>query len=460
MSIYKIGEDLSFSPKHNILTPKQALADDKIAKRFIKMAKKLRRIAPKAKDFLYGHAIMLHAAEAALVDQNTGEQLLGDDGKPITAVFEQYKLKNGKDSVRWKCSKKGLMPYKNANGDVFAEEELIKAYKKWIGKPLCKDHKSESVDGIRGIIIDTYYDSKFKRVHALFALDKINYADLARKVETGYANAVSMGTAVGRSICTECGNVATTEREYCDCIRNRTNYGELNYDLNPIELSLVVSGADQLARIRNIVASMNDYVQTKQARITKLVNDRCVNPTELQSLAESISEVQKKLNGLMQAEKEGHISCAKDIGETSKLIEVLREERDRYDENSEDYLKIDKKIKELIEEVTAGEKPEKQEERAKVWPQATMGGGPSFSSMSIEDTPHPAPGSWDPSNRYACNKNGGGKQGALSDEMSLLRSKIESLNNSLNELKKIVSKEENNMNSARLRARAKARRAY
>ena len=42
------------------------------------------------------------------------------------------------------CSKEDIMPYKNANGDIFPEEELVKAHKKWVGKPLCKDHKSES----------------------------------------------------------------------------------------------------------------------------------------------------------------------------------------------------------------------------------------------------------------------------------------------------------------------------
>ncbi|HLG26276.1 MAG TPA: LAGLIDADG family homing endonuclease, partial [Paenisporosarcina sp.] len=78
------------------------------------------------------------------------------------------------------------------NCDIFPEEELIKAHKKWVGRPLCLDHKSSSVDMIRGVIVDTYYDRKHKRVIALCALDKINYPDLARKVSTGYATSVSM----------------------------------------------------------------------------------------------------------------------------------------------------------------------------------------------------------------------------------------------------------------------------
>ena len=82
MAIDKFGENLNFST-NNILTPKQALNDKKIAARFVKLAKKLKRIAPKAKDFLYGHCIMMHAAEAALIDQNTGELLLNKSGEPV-----------------------------------------------------------------------------------------------------------------------------------------------------------------------------------------------------------------------------------------------------------------------------------------------------------------------------------------------------------------------------------------
>lgn len=459
MAILKIGENISFSAETDLLTPKQALHDKKIAARFVKMAKNLRKIAPKAQDFLYGHAIMMHAAEASLVDQETGE-LLNHDGKPLTAQFEKYKLKNGKDSVRWKCSKEDVLPYKNANGDIFPEEELIKAYKKWIGKPLCKDHKSESVDGIRGIIIDTYYDPKFKRVHALFALDRKNYGDLARKVETGYANSVSMGTAVGRSICTDCGNPALTEREYCSCIKGRRNYGEINLDLSPIELSLVVNGADGRARIRNIIASLNSYVQTKQDRISELTAQRCVNPTELQSLADTVNEIQIKLSGLMQIEKSA--TGEADLG---SLVAALKELKD--DPEAAEALKSrimsllgnEGQSEELIDtEQIADEKPKP--------PMRPGPGGPSWSPMSGEglegkttSTPLSNMTDTEEMKNFANSTEEDDKQGAYSNELCLLRSKIGSMQKSLIELKK-VSKEENNMNSARLRARAKARRAY
>lgn len=225
----------------------------------------LKLVSAKPDEFLYAHAIMMHAAEASLIDQETGEHIKNAKGEPVKGWFEDVTDEGGNKSVKW-VSPDGIKLYKNANGDIFPEEDLIKAHKLWVGKPLCKDHQSSSIDGVRGIIIDTFYDHKHKRVHALFALDKKNYPDLARKVEAGYAVNVSMGTAVGRSICTECSKVAHNDREYCHHIRSRANYGEINKDLNPIELSIVVTGADPKAKVKMVFAHLNSYLAKRSSK--------------------------------------------------------------------------------------------------------------------------------------------------------------------------------------------------
>ncbi len=236
--------------------------DAAIQARFAKVAADLRdaqrkaggrELSPFVDDFIYASCIMMHSSEAALVDQDTGEPVKNAKNEPVRGWFEQVKLANGQESIKW-VSPDDIKPYKNNNGDLFPEAELLKAYKNWVGKPLCKDHVSNTVDGLRGLIVDTYYDPKFKRVHALFALDKKNFPDLARKVEAGYACSVSMGTGVGRSVCYDCQNVATASHEFCGHVKSRTHYGEINLDLNPIELSLVVTGADPRAQVRKIIA--------------------------------------------------------------------------------------------------------------------------------------------------------------------------------------------------------------
>ena len=279
MVILKFGSAINFST-HDVKPTDVAINDDYVVARFKKVASQYKRIAPKANEFLYFSAIMMHAAERSLYDDNN---LLrkSADGSDVKAEW----LIDGNGSWKWKCSDASIKPYKNNNGDIFPESELKKAYKKWVGKPLCKDHQSSSVEGMRGLIIDTFYDEKNKCIIGLCALDKVTYGDLARNVQTGVANSVSMGTAVGRSICTECGNIAKTEGEYCDHVKNRIAYGEINVDLAPIELSLVVNGADPLARVRQIIAATNTIENTLKKSGTSTTLE------QLSSIKEEVSDL-------------------------------------------------------------------------------------------------------------------------------------------------------------------------
>lgn len=272
-------------------------ADPEINARFKKFAEELKQIAPKAKDFLYFSAIMMHAAEAATID-GEGNIKVGSDGRPIKFGWE-----NNGDSIKWFCTDNSIRPYKNSNNDIFPEKELIAAHKKWVGKPLCLDHKSSSVDAIRGVVVDTYYDHKNKRVIALCALDKVNYDDLARKVSTGYATSVSMGTAVGKAICSDCGTVAKVEADFCDHMRRKSCYGEINIDLSPIELSIVVNGADPNAKIRTIVASANDAINTYAGLKEKISNGN-VDVKELGEIRIALQEITERLEGLETAAEE------------------------------------------------------------------------------------------------------------------------------------------------------------
>ena len=226
---------------------KAALADPIIVERFNKFAQHIRNIAPKSDDFLYFSIIFLKSAEASLIDDNGSTKKLAG-GEHAWGYFDE----------NWKWHG-NVKPHRNNNGDIFPEVELKKAASRWVGLPLCKDHQSSSVDGIRGIILDTHYDEKLKQVVGLCALDKVNYPELARKVETGLVRYGSMGTAVETSICTECSNKATTQDEYCQHILGSTAHGEINVGLNPIEYSLVVQPAEPAARLLRCIASLQNY---------------------------------------------------------------------------------------------------------------------------------------------------------------------------------------------------------
>lgn len=265
MALIKLGE--AFTITASDLQSSDVIANSpEVNEYFTKMAQELKVIAPKANDFLYFTAIMMHAAEASALNEDGSLKSLAS-GEPVKVWWE----KKG-DSWKWNSNDSSLKPYRNANLDIFPEEELLKAHKKWVGKPLCLDHKSSSVEMVRGLILDTYYDHKLKRVVALCALDKKNYPELARQVSTGYAASVSMGTGVERAICTDCGTVAKAEPEFCQHMKYRTCYGEINVGLNPIELSIVVNGADPKAKIKHVIAAANNiakYVAMKEEQDNK-----------------------------------------------------------------------------------------------------------------------------------------------------------------------------------------------
>jgi hypothetical protein len=267
MSFIKIGELVGIDIQST--ESSAPMVDQDALNKFYKMAGDLKKVAPKADDFLYMVAVIMHAAEASAVN---------DDGTPKLNRFgEEVKVgwDTSNNTWRWVSSDPSVRAFKNSNGDIFPESQLITAHKKWIGKPLCLDHKSSSVDHTRGFIVDTYYDRKLKRVVALCALDKANYPELARKVSTGMQTAVSMGTAVGQAICYDCAKVARVESDFCSHMKTKSGYGEINVDLNPIELSIVVNGADPKAHIKQVLAAanhLNAYVESKQNEIEKLAD--------------------------------------------------------------------------------------------------------------------------------------------------------------------------------------------
>ena len=320
MLIIKLGEATVITSA-DIHSANNVMSDPIILERFQKVATELKTIAPKADDFLYFSAVMMHAAEAALLD-NESVIIKDANGNDVTAEW-----KKEKNSWSWICSDSNVRPYKNSNNDIFPEEELIKAHKKWVGKPLCLDHKSSSVDMVRGVVVDTYYDHPNKRVIALCALDKKNYPDLARKVSTGYAASVSMGTAVGKAICYDCGNVATIESEFCNHMKNKTTYGEINIDLNPIELSIVVSGADPRARIRHIVAaadSIAQYIDSKEG-LSKKADDLEHEESE----DKKIKYLREGLDKLKDAIQELNELDGCDLGAVPETLNAAREQIDK-----------------------------------------------------------------------------------------------------------------------------------
>ena len=119
----------------------------------------------------------------------------------------------------------------NDNGDAFRWAELLRRYATFIGSPVNLDHDNDDIKKAIGWIIDAEPKHDKQYVDIIMAIDRKmankKYPGLVGKtaeeqglVEKGDVTDVSMGCYVEKSICSACGNVASTPLEYCSCIRN------------------------------------------------------------------------------------------------------------------------------------------------------------------------------------------------------------------------------------------------
>lgn len=269
--------------------------------RFREIVAGIKKVAPRSDDFIYFVCRAIHSMEAANIDPVTGK-VTGDGFVNEAGVWESP-------------TGRTPFPYVNQNGDAFPEKELLKvaelgengqpdklSYHTFIGRGLFVNHASDDAEKIRGIILDATWDEKTKGVDLLVACDKIAYPELARQIQAGYSNDVSMGTQVSHSVCSECGNVAKTEDDYCDHIRtakgsffNGRPVYEANFGLNFIEISVVATGADPKAKIRQVLAHLNKAVQARRASLEKV--------DEKMSDSAKLSEAQRAVDTIRQALK-------------------------------------------------------------------------------------------------------------------------------------------------------------
>jgi hypothetical protein len=110
----------------------------------------------------------------------------------------------------------------NDNFDEFPAEEIKKAYATFVGKPVFVNHNNDDHRRMRGLIIDAVLHedrnpdgSPDTWVEGLMEIDGLRYPKLAKALIKRHIERTSMGVDVEYSICSKCGNKATTPLEYC-----------------------------------------------------------------------------------------------------------------------------------------------------------------------------------------------------------------------------------------------------
>src|SRR5690606_7186809 len=110
----------------------------------------------------------------------------------------------------------------NDNYDHFPAEEIKKAYKTFIGKPVFVNHNNENHRRARGVIVDAALHedtnpdgSPDTWVEVLMEVDAVRFPRLAQAILAGEIDRTSMGTDVAFSVCSVCENRAETPLDYC-----------------------------------------------------------------------------------------------------------------------------------------------------------------------------------------------------------------------------------------------------
>lgn len=149
----------------------------------------------------------------------------------------------------------------NENLDAFRDIELLKVkddgrfcYETFQLTPLLEEHDYSNIPAIAGgFVVDAYFDDEDeddKKVMTLIAVDTVKKNGFAKDLLSGHVKTFSMGCVCGQTRCSVCNNVAKSEAEYCNHIKNKfitRQAFEWCEDVWYRELSIVRNPADKKA---------------------------------------------------------------------------------------------------------------------------------------------------------------------------------------------------------------------
>jgi hypothetical protein len=243
-------------------------------------------------------------------------------------IIKEMKARNGANLL-WVRARAIDADVCNANGDYFEESELTKevdcqgkkmpAYKTFEGVPIYTNHKNDNIEEAKGMVVYAEWDDEEKCVYCVFFIDEDAYPDIARGVRQGYIHDVSMGCSVNEGKCSICGNKATTEKDYCDCLKkykgkmhpSGKKAFEYNYGIKFIELSCVGDGAFDACEILELY-DQDDLLQKAAGTIKSAqalnssislavsMNDEISDKREVESALRQLQNLNKDIIKIAQ----------------------------------------------------------------------------------------------------------------------------------------------------------------
>lgn len=260
----------------------------------------------------------------------------------------------------------------NANGDYFPDDELEKSYESFIGKNLHLNHDADDVAKAVGKIIDAWFVRTDGDIYVvcLCKIDKKLHPELARNIETGIIDSVSMGCSCQECECSICGCKAHNESEMCEHLKNflgreidvngqKKKVSSINRGITFNELSLVGDPADSNAHMYQIYANKRSDGMNKKA-----MQD---GKTEDVVQEEVKQEIEKTLKDKEETETKAEEKTVKEEvkevkEEIKETVEQLDQAKEVIEEKKEELKDLKEEVKDIKEEKVEEVKEETKEE--------------------------------------------------------------------------------------------------
>lgn len=161
----------------------------------------------------------------------------------------------------------------NQNFDGWPSEELKKAYRTFLGKPVFVNHVNDDPRKARGVVVAARFvengDDKF--IEVIQEVDAEKFPKLAHELISGGLDSVSMGAEARICKCSYCGNEASDMLSMCSHVLSKKGQvlGRVNddgtredvlvyeecRDVSFFELSYVFDPADETAVVSNVLTA-------------------------------------------------------------------------------------------------------------------------------------------------------------------------------------------------------------
>lgn len=263
----------------------------------------------------------------------------------------------------------------NANGDYFPEDELQKSYQSFIGKNLHLNHDADDVAKAVGKIIDAWFVKNEDDIYVvcLCKIDKTLHPELARNIETGIIDSVSMGCSCQECECSICGKKAHNEAEMCDHLKNylgreitvdgkTEKVSSINRGITFNELSLVGDPADNNAHMYQVYASKKQGDNMKKKAMQDGKTEDVIQEEVKQEIKKTIEDkLEDKKEEKTEAETKAEVK--EEIKEVEEKLDEVKEIVEEKKEELKDLKEDVKDIKEEKKEEVVEEKKEETEEK-------------------------------------------------------------------------------------------------